>query len=407
MAMTDKMKGFLWVLPIIATGVVVFADNNPATDEVKRLIGYQGTLELDGAALSGPMTLELALYPSDSATTPIYRQCFTPTLAAGRFNVVLGPSGLNPSITDCTGTPSINLATVVNDANDLHVGITIIDQQRGRIPLEGKQRVLPVPYTFWSSESANFKVNQDLTVARNAVVSGSLTAGPTTVSGALAAGATTVTGNATVTGTTTTTNLTVNNTLEANVIRAGDYTPNFANWNQSPSGQGGACILNDNVGYKELMIAGNTTADGTRRRVGIWDDLTVHGNNLVGGNLTVSGRHLPDYDSTWLWVDNSAHQEKPFPHNFDALPSRVLLQICGALNSTTGRCTTRVLMVSEEGYRNGSEYVNPAAITVDYNNVYVHIIQGYWMYGYWGTGGFNCYGDCTLSDAYYRVLAWR
>lgn len=250
MSRTAFFQGLMWTLPVVATGLVVLADNNPATDDVKRMIGYQGTLELDGTALSGPVSLELALYPSDIATTPVYRQCFTPTLAAGRFNVVLGPSGLPADNTTCIGTPTVSLATVVNDANDLHVGITVIDGQRGRIALENKQRVLPVPYTLWATEAANFKVNNDLSVTRNASVGG-------TMSAAAVNSSTTVTAKA--------------------------YTPAYGRFADQGTGAGGAAIYNDDNVYKALMLVGNNSAGGAQRKVQVWDDLHVNGTATVNG----------------------------------------------------------------------------------------------------------------------------
>jgi len=49
------------------------------------------------------------------------------------------------------------------------------------------------------------------------------------------------------------------------------------NWSQYPDSEtNGSEISNDTQNYKELMIVGNKSG-GANRRVGIWDELNVHG----------------------------------------------------------------------------------------------------------------------------------
>jgi len=68
----------------------------------------------------------------------------------------------------------------------------------------------------------------------------------------------------------------------------GNYalTPAYTNGAAYGVGDGGAAIYNENVTYKELMILGNRSAGGVRA-VGIWDNLRVHGNSIVGGNVGI------------------------------------------------------------------------------------------------------------------------
>jgi hypothetical protein len=428
----------MWSLPVVVMGVVVLADNNPATDDVKRMIGYQGTLELDGVAKNGLVSLELALYPEPGATASIYRQCFTPALVGGRFSVVLGPTGVTGGDGEGCDDTGVNLATVVNDANDLHVGVTVHDPVRGRVALSGRQRVLPVPYSFWATEAANFKVNNDLSVTGNAQVAGALSADSLTV---------------------------------AKAVSARAYAPGYSSWAVLGTGEGGAGIYNDNNVYKALMVVGNNSGGGARR-VGVWDDFTVNGtatvnglvanttdfildaagrrpvgtrplqralvheesdvlvvnydgdfeggtrmdssvtvtgNLTVNGNLTVSGRIQPNYDSGWTAV-TAASTSVEFPHNFGGAPSRVLIQTCGAVTATPwGNCTTRIGLVADTGHQDGGSYLNPLDVTTDLNKVYVGLLAGWWVWGYW-CGTAWCYtGDADNNPAtgFYRVLAWR
>ncbi len=61
----------------------------------------------------------------------------------------------------------------------------------------------------------------------------------------------------------------------------------------------GAEISNDNANFKKLMIVGNKADNSGIRKVGVWDELQVHGNlrsdNLqVNGKLCIGGRCLSD-----------------------------------------------------------------------------------------------------------------
>jgi prefoldin subunit 5 len=47
-------------------------------------------------------------------------------------------------------------------------------------------------------------------------------------------------------------------------------------------------ISNDITNYKQLMIVGNKSA-GSNRKVGVWDELSVHGNQIIDGDLSVGG----------------------------------------------------------------------------------------------------------------------
>lgn len=63
------------------------------------------------------------------------------------------------------------------------------------------------------------------------------------------------------------------------------------NWNNtgvSTTG-GGAGIVNDNINYKELMIAGNTSGGTGYREVGIWDNLNVKHDLIVANQADVKG----------------------------------------------------------------------------------------------------------------------
>lgn len=48
-------------------------------------------------------------------------------------------------------------------------------------------------------------------------------------------------------------------------------------------------IANDTAGHKKLMILGNSSAGGGVRRVGVWDELAVHGKLFVDSDIIIAG----------------------------------------------------------------------------------------------------------------------
>lgn len=64
--------------------------------------------------------------------------------------------------------------------------------------------------------------------------------------------------------------------------------PNYAAWNAYGVGDGGAGIYNDNGSYQALMIAGNTSAGGTRH-INMYDDVAISGNLSVAGSILGAG----------------------------------------------------------------------------------------------------------------------
>lgn len=71
------------------------------------------------------------------------------------------------------------------------------------------------------------------------------------------------------------TGVTVNGNLQSNY-----FFPAYSPW-VAPTTNGGAGIVNDNVGYKALMVVGNSSAGG-QRKVNLYDDVRVEGTLSVG-----------------------------------------------------------------------------------------------------------------------------
>ncbi len=325
-------------------------------------IPYQGHLDLDGVAVSGPFDFWFELYSTPDGgdcmrTPPPSTDCLWADevtgveVTGGAFSVVLG-----------------SVANPLGDAiwqNDVYLGIRVMGGgDAGYTALTGRQRILAVPMAARAETAKNYHVTGTL------VVDGATTlSGPTTVNAAM-----------TTRG----------------------ILPRYQPWSEdAETGDGGAAIYNDNETYSRLMIVGNTLAGGTLRRVGILDDL------FVGNNLDVNGRLLPDYQSAWKEVSSASANEVTFEHGLGSIPSHVQILQCGAVDGDT--CLTRVVMAGTRGYQDGTSLINPVTVTADNTQIYVALTT-WWVWGYWTPAkGFDCPGgvnkNCRIG--YYRVLAWR
>ncbi len=131
-----------------------FADGNPATDTVPRLVPYQGTLEKDGNAFNGQIDMVFRIYDGAAATTAAWEETQTVTVYAGRFSVLLGST---------SAASASNLATVMTAADDQYLGITLVTAD-GETALGNRQRFVPMPYALWSTAATHFRIGGDLTL---------------------------------------------------------------------------------------------------------------------------------------------------------------------------------------------------------------------------------------------------
>ena len=87
----------------------------------------------------------------------------------------------------------------------------------------------------------------------------------------------------------------------ANGAIGGNYalTPQYSQWAQYGTGDGGTAIYNDSTNYRTLMLVGNSSA-GDVRRVSVWDRLIVNGNQGINTNtptayLDVQGANAANF----------------------------------------------------------------------------------------------------------------
>lgn len=252
----------LMVCVAASTAAVVSArsalgDGSPATDNVPRVIGYQGTLDLDGAPFNGLMPMVFRLYGADTGGSPLWTEPHVGANAVsvynGRFSANLGR--LAPT----------SLATTIAAADPLWLEIEIQPDGEPGIVLSRRQMITPVPYAMWATESSDFEVNRDLFVARNAEVVGNAEVdGNVAVGGSVSAGG---------------------DIRTSSVLRGSGLVST------------GSATIGDDLVVTDSITANRGTLNGT---LNVGDDLvvtdnvtaargTVSGALTVGGNLTVNG----------------------------------------------------------------------------------------------------------------------
>ena len=158
---------------VFATAWSVFADGDPTTDTVPRMIPYQGQLELNGEPVHAQgddaIWIEFALYDGPGADTPVYAQRMPVEVYSGRFTTTIGP----------TGEQGEAISDVIQAADDLHLGLTILNDPEDDgddVTMTNRQRIMATPYAMWTTSATNLTVASALTVGGAAEFQGEVTA---------------------------------------------------------------------------------------------------------------------------------------------------------------------------------------------------------------------------------------
>lgn len=186
-----------------ALGAALFAalpswandDDNPATDAVPRAFSYQGNLEWDGIPVTGATLMTFSLFGAPDAGTAKWTETRTVEVFNGRFGAELGADPTNP------------IQSAVFDAGPLYLGIDVqrldesLNPEGEPVNLGNRQRINPVPYALWSTQSTNLNVANDLQVSGAATFANNVRVnGTTQVAGLNVAGSSDFTGDANVRG---------------------------------------------------------------------------------------------------------------------------------------------------------------------------------------------------------------
>ena len=159
----------------MTAAVAVMADGDPGTDDVPRMIPYQGVLEMDGApvnAMGGDaIWVEFGLYdgPGEGAQLR-YTQRRALEVFRGRFTTTIGPTGEG-------GEP---IEEVIRAADDLYLGMTLLgnpEDPGDDVALANRQRLMATPYAMWTTSATHLTVARDLSVGGALGMGGDLSVG--------------------------------------------------------------------------------------------------------------------------------------------------------------------------------------------------------------------------------------
>jgi hypothetical protein len=254
---------------LLAGAAVAHAQMEPSDN---RLFTYRGRLERGGGPVHSAHDLRFGLFATENESAA----CLTGTLTtcglwAQEVTGVLVANG--DFVTTLGGAAARPLSDAVLARNALYLAIAVrAVGETDYVLLGAKQRIVPSLMAARAAAAKDFKVTGALTVGGDATLSGNTTvSGNTTLSGdARVSGATTLVGDTTV----------------------GRVTPAYAAYSASHLGEGGSAIVNDNTGYKALMIIGNTSDGTATRKISMWDNVKVWGNLEVrsGHTLTLNSQ---------------------------------------------------------------------------------------------------------------------
>ncbi|MEL6180887.1 MAG: hypothetical protein AAFS10_18145, partial [Myxococcota bacterium] len=148
-----------------------FADGDPATDNVPRMLPYQGVLELNGepvhAAGEDALWIQFAIYDGPDAPMPVYTQRKRIEVFSGRFTTTLGE----------IGDEGESLVDVIQAADDLRLGMTMLNDPADDgddVALTNRQQLMATPYALWTTSATNIAVARDLSVGGDTHVDGRL-----------------------------------------------------------------------------------------------------------------------------------------------------------------------------------------------------------------------------------------
>ena len=173
--MKSNLQTIILGLASSIVGMIIFttintwadADNNPATDNLARVVPYEGTIEVDGGTFTGNLSMRFTLY--DDGDNPLWIETYSTNgdsgenvnVYAGRFSVLLGKH--------------VDLTSTVLDAEAIFVGVDIsTDDFETSTALSGRQQLGMSPFAMWAMQSTNLHVANTLTVDSTSTLTGNV-----------------------------------------------------------------------------------------------------------------------------------------------------------------------------------------------------------------------------------------
>ncbi|MEO1268435.1 MAG: hypothetical protein AAFX99_10065 [Myxococcota bacterium] len=277
---------------IVAAAFSSALAENSELDSDPRVIPYNGVLELDGAAYNGEADFRFAIVTEEGNDCSFVEEQGDVVVYSGRFNVNLG------------STTGAGVDGCIFNSQEVYITIGVRDSASDGeyTELSGRQRIRPVPFSYWSAEGSDFKVDNTLNVGGLANLNG----------GANITGRTDITNGALYintnidVGDTTDGSLIIGSAeqlrIDGNEMQAFDSSGNTSFLALQALGDevrlGGALAVRGNI-YNDdgdvvtvqdqlvvtngMELTGNITSSGDR--IVISEDVAVSGNLDVRGNI--------------------------------------------------------------------------------------------------------------------------
>jgi len=138
------------------------ADGSAYTDDLPRLVPYQGHIARGGEGFNGTLDLTFDLYEASSGGDSVFTEQHTDVnVYQGQFSVLLGSTAT---------AKATALQTLFEDAEPLYVGVTL-DTSSGTVALEGRKAILPVPHAVVATGMVGDQNGSPLTIAGNSATS--------------------------------------------------------------------------------------------------------------------------------------------------------------------------------------------------------------------------------------------
>jgi len=142
----------------LARHALAAADESDATEQVPRVIPWEGTVALAGEPFDGPLAMRFTLYDDNNGA--IWTETWDDAtrripVVAGSFSVLLGTYQ--------------SIEGAIADAADLALGVEV-KTTGSWTALAGRQRLAAAPYGLWASRSSSLVVANTLSVGGAATV---------------------------------------------------------------------------------------------------------------------------------------------------------------------------------------------------------------------------------------------
>lgn len=145
------------------------ADGSALTDDLPRLLPYEGHLAKDGNDFTGRLDMTFSVYDSASGGTALWSETQTVSIYKGAFGVLLGSKA---------GTTALSAA--VESASALWVGVKLTTST-GDVTLNNRKRIVPVPYAMITTAATGASVGGQFALESNVSMSADGTTGPLTI----------------------------------------------------------------------------------------------------------------------------------------------------------------------------------------------------------------------------------